>query len=233
MTRKSRFWIGLVLLAALLAMPLTGCNRSAAGDDVAELEEQMIREAEQNTPQETTPQETVVVEPGSSDQPTEPVPAPGAEATPEAPVATEQPAAETPGATPVTATETPADTATPVTTPAAPGTHVVQAGENLFRIALRYGISVDDLAKANNITNATVIYVGQVLTIPGSSTPPATTEPTTTPGSGVTIHVVQPGENLFRIALRYGLDYDYLARYNGITDPALVYVGQQIKIPPR
>jgi len=47
------------------------------------------------------------------------------------------------------------------------------------------------------------------------------------------VHVVQPGENLFRIALRYGLDYNYLASYNGITDPSRVFVGQQIKIPAR
>ena len=91
---------------------------------------------------------------------------------------------------------------------------------------------MDELARANNITNATVIYVGQVLTIPGGAAPVPPAAPTA-PASGETLHVVQPGENLFRIALRYGLDYVYLASYNGITDPNLVYVGQQIKIPPR
>ncbi len=45
-------------------------------------------------------------------------------------------------------------------------THVVQAGENLFRIALRYGVSMWDIAKLNNIYNLRLIYAGQVLLIP-------------------------------------------------------------------
>ncbi|MDX9953690.1 MAG: LysM domain-containing protein [Anaerolineae bacterium] len=230
MTRKSLSWIALMLLVVLLAAPLTGCNRSATGDDVAQLEEQMSQEAAQNT----TPEATTA--PDSTDATPEATTAP--DATTAAPVATEPPAAETPAATPaatpVTVTEVPTEVATPVTN--VPGTHVVQAGENLFRIALNYGLSADELAKANNITKDAIIYVGQILTIPAGGTPPVGGQPTPAPvdpGSGVTVHVVQPGENLFRIALLYQLDYDYLARYNGITDPTLVYVGQQIKIPPR
>jgi nucleoid-associated protein YgaU len=46
-------------------------------------------------------------------------------------------------------------------------THVVQPGENLFRIALKYGTTWPVLAAANNITNPNLIYVGQVLIIPG------------------------------------------------------------------
>ncbi len=229
MTRKSLLWTALMLLVVLLAAPLAGCNRSAAGDDVAQLEEQMNEEAAQNTGTEVTPQETAVAEPGTSEVTPEP-----AATTPAPETATETPSVVAPPTpTPVIVTEMPVPTSAPTTeTPALPGTHVVQAGENLFRIALRYGISVDELARANNITNATVIYVGQVLTIPGGAAPVPPAAPTA-PASGETLHVVQPGENLFRIALRYGLDYVYLASYNGITDPSLVYVGQQIKIPPR
>jgi LysM repeat protein len=43
---------------------------------------------------------------------------------------------------------------------------------------------------------------------------------------------VRPGDNLFRIALRYGMSYLYLAQYNGIADPSRIYVGQVIHIPP-
>jgi hypothetical protein len=42
-------------------------------------------------------------------------------------------------------------------------THVVQVGENLFRISLRYGIPLEQLAALNGITNIDLIYVGQVL----------------------------------------------------------------------
>ncbi len=48
-------------------------------------------------------------------------------------------------------------------------THTVQAGENLFRIALRYGRRLNTLASANGITDPTRIYVGQVLVIPDST----------------------------------------------------------------
>lgn len=44
--------------------------------------------------------------------------------------------------------------------------HIVQPGENLFRIAQCYCTTVDAIAEANNITNPNLIYVGQVLVIP-------------------------------------------------------------------
>lgn len=44
--------------------------------------------------------------------------------------------------------------------------HVVQAGENLFRIGLRYGVPYQQIAAANGITNVNQIFVGQVLRIP-------------------------------------------------------------------
>ena len=125
--------------------------------------------------------------------------------------------------------------------------HTVQAGENLYRISLRYGVTVTAIAQANSITNPNQIYVGQVLTIPTTAVQPtATPVPTTLPGTptatpaptaapppsvGETIHVVQPGENLFRIALKYGMTSATLASYNGIANPNLIYVGQKIRIP--
>ncbi|MBZ0319962.1 MAG: LysM peptidoglycan-binding domain-containing protein, partial [Anaerolineae bacterium] len=53
-------------------------------------------------------------------------------------------------------------------------THVVQPGENLYRISLRYGVSVQDIVTANNIANPNIIYVGQVLIIPVRGTTPPT-----------------------------------------------------------
>src|SRR2546425_12093965 len=45
-------------------------------------------------------------------------------------------------------------------------------------------------------------------------------------------HVVQPGETLYRIALRYGVTVGALAAYNGLSDPALIHSGQILNIPP-
>nr|HID14074.1 LysM peptidoglycan-binding domain-containing protein [Anaerolineae bacterium] len=108
-----------------------------------------------------------------------------------------------------------------------PIVHVVQRGENLFRIALRYGVTVDALAAANGLSNVSRIYAEQRLTIPTGG---STTSPTIS-SSGV--HVVQRGENLFRIALRYGTTAQALAAANGIVNTNRIYVGQRLVIPGR
>jgi len=105
-----------------------------------------------------------------------------------------------------------------------PIVHIVQRGENLFRIALRYGVTVNALAAANGLSNTSRIYVGQRLTIPTDNSPGPTP-----PSSGV--HIVRPGENLFRIALRYGITPQALAAANGIANPNRIYVGQRLVIP--
>lgn len=48
--------------------------------------------------------------------------------------------------------------------------HVVQQGENLFRISQRYGVSVEAFVQANNISDPGMIFIGQVLIIPAGPT---------------------------------------------------------------
>ena len=52
-------------------------------------------------------------------------------------------------------------------------------------------------------------------------------------GGGATYrtHVVQRGETLTRIALRYGTSWRVLASLNGLTNPNLIYVGQRLRVP--
>lgn len=57
--------------------------------------------------------------------------------------------------------------------------------------------------------------------------------PPQTTGSSHTIpltHTVQPGENLFRIALRYGTTAQHLMQINNLTNTHWIYVGQQLRI---
>jgi LysM repeat protein len=96
--------------------------------------------------------------------------------------------------------------------------HIVRRGETLYSIARRYGVNMWTIAHANGITNPNRIYVGQRLVIP-------TGQPTGT------VHVVQPGETLTRIALRYGVGVWAIARANGITNLNHIYVGQRLTIP--
>ncbi len=46
-------------------------------------------------------------------------------------------------------------------------------------------------------------------------------------------YMVKPGDTLAEIALRYGMDYQTLADYNGIVDPNVIFIGQRIEIPDR
>ena len=80
--------------------------------------------------------------------------------------------------------------------------HVVRAGENLYRIALRYGSTINAIAQENGITNPALIRSGTTLRIPGvvptpTPTPvtPVTPVPTTPPPPTAT-YTVRPGDTL-------------------------------------
>lgn len=49
--------------------------------------------------------------------------------------------------------------------PKTASTYTVQTGDNLFRIAIHFGVNLSKLASVNGITNVNKIYVGQVLNI--------------------------------------------------------------------
>ncbi len=66
---------------------------------------------------------------------------------------------------------------------------------------------------------------------PTADAPPEPTADSDPVGTGETIHVVQPGENLYQIGLLYGLTWQAIAEYNGITNPDAIDVGQELKIP--
>jgi LysM repeat protein len=106
--------------------------------------------------------------------PTEPTP------TPARPTATAAPPTSTATSTPL-----PSATAAPPTATPSATTHTVQAGETLFRIALRYGVTVEALKAANGLVSD-AIFAGQVLVIPpatGPTAPPPATQPA---GGGAT-----------------------------------------------
>jgi len=130
----------------------------------------------------------------------------------------------------LTATEAPVQSPTlpPTETPmptAAPLVHTVRAGETLSSVAARYGVTIDALIQANGLSSD-VIRAGQQLVIPGQAQPPAVA-PTPRPAT----HVVQRGENLAMIAQKYDVPVLDLMAANGISNPNLIKVGQELKIP--
>jgi LysM repeat protein len=74
------------------------------------------------------------------------------------------------------------------------------------------------------------LILGDVASLVVQSAVPSTTL-LTNDLSGPLYHIVQPGENLFRIALRYETSVMDIANANGITDLRRIFVGQQLLIP--
>ena len=101
--------------------------------------------------------------------------------------------------------------------------HIVQPGQNLFRIALRYNTTINAIARLNGITNTRLIRAGQRLRVVtcarGNSAPHYGAH-----------YVVRPGDTLFRIAMRYGVSVSRLMAANGLRS-TLIVPGQNLIIP--
>jgi LysM repeat protein len=122
-----------------------------------------------------------------------------------------------------TATQTPTDGSTPVP-PATGGQYIVQRGDTLYGIALRFNTTVEALATLNNITNPNAITAGTILNVPGTGN-------TGGPTGGPSTHVVRPGDNAFRIAIANGITVEQLVQANGLANANVVFVGQVLVIP--
>lgn len=92
-------------------------------------------------------------------------------------------------------------------------TYTVKSGDNLYGIANKYGVSVDELKSYNNLTS-NLLSLGQVLRIPVSN--------------GIT-YVVKSGDNLYDIARKYDTTVDLIKSKNGLTSNNLS-IGQILVI---
>jgi len=108
--------------------------------------------------------------------------------------------------------------------------HVVQRGENLYRIAIRYGTSVQAIMNANGLSNSNFIWVGQRLVIPGSGGSGSSSSGNSG-SSGGGVHVVQYGQNLSQIARYYGTSVQAIMNANGLSNPNFIWVGQRLRLP--
>ncbi len=96
--------------------------------------------------------------------------------------------------------------------------YVVQAGDSLWGIAARFGISMDDLADTNGIADPGQLSIGARLVIPGFEGL-----------SGVlAFQTVPVGENIDSLSHRYHMPREALLRLNRFTSPADAYAGSQL-----
>ena len=100
--------------------------------------------------------------------------------------------------------------------------HVVQRGENLFRIALQYDLFAEQVATANGITDSNSIIVGQRLIIPLK----------TVSSDQRLTHSISAGETLASIAAAYSQTEADLLSLNSLESAEAIYVGQELVIVP-
>lgn len=220
----SRHWFILSLL--LISLTLVACVRPLQDEDEAAATEDAAA-AETAQPDVSTPAPPAATT--ESQQPPEDSVGSGEEGVPES---GEQPTPEG-GEQPPAETEQPSEPPTE-SAEATQVTYVVKAGDTLFAIAQQYSVSVESIAAANGIATTSTLEIGQTLVIPvggdGEESAPPPPEPV--PPTEEQVHVVKPGENLFRIGLQYGYTVAELAAYNGIPNPHWIFPGQEIRIPP-
>ena len=102
--------------------------------------------------------------------------------------------------------------------------YTVVKGDSLYSIARRFGVSVQALKDANNLTSDT-LSVGQVLRIPSNDQ-----DNDINPPSGNVTYTVKKGDSLWSIASRYGISVNALREANNLTSDTLS-IGQVLIIP--
>ena len=204
-------FVGTVLLLAVLAalVLVAGCTRPVSTGPIPK------PQSAQSVTESPTPEAMSTVlatlAPGATATSAATSPEPTL-SPPQAPTATPEPVA----------TVAPVPTAT--TAPSSSGTsHTVKAGEWLFSIARKYGVSPYSLAQVNGIGAPYTIHPGQVLVIPSGGTVPV-------PGAGGT-YTVQRGDTIYSIARKLGKTPSAIINANNLVNPNFIFPGQVIKIP--
>ncbi len=101
--------------------------------------------------------------------------------------------------------------------------YIVQTGDTINTIALRFGISPQDLIAVNQISNPDLLTIGTPLKIPGYEGVSGTLKLTVAP----------LGANLRTISRKYGVDENVIIRLNQLTNPAQIYVGSTLILPEK
>ena len=107
-------------------------------------------------------------------------------------------------------------------------THNVVTGETLSGIAVNYGVTIQSLAQANDVTITSFVYIGQQLCIPGSSGGGGGGSGTR--GGGFW-YEVQIGDTLSRIAFNNGTTINAIMQANNLSNPNTVFWGTRLWIP--
>jgi membrane-bound lytic murein transglycosylase D len=101
-------------------------------------------------------------------------------------------------------------------------TYVVKAGDSLYNIANRHGVTTKKIQEVNKLTSFN-IAIGQSLTIPA---------PTKTAGAenGLKKYMVKKGENAFSIASGHNMPVDRFLSINNLSSGSVIFPGQKVYV---
>lgn len=102
--------------------------------------------------------------------------------------------------------------------------YTVQRGNTLSQIASRYGTTVEEIARINNIQNVNLIFPGQVLRIATNSN----INGNETNSTGKTYYTIKRGDTLYGISRRYGVTIQNIVSWNNIQNPNRIFPGQTL-----
>ena len=114
---------------------------------------------------------------------------------------------------------------------AANGYYTVKAGDTLYGISRKFGMSLSQLVSVNGISASSLIVPGQTLRVAGGATTSTVvkTNVTSSRTSGGN-YLVQPGDTLYSIARRSGMSLNSLLTLNGLSQSSVIYPGQSLTI---
>lgn len=110
----------------------------------------------------------------------------------------------------------------------------VKQGDSLWGIARRFGVSIEDIAKLNNININNSLQIGDKLRIPVKkevSLQEQRAVAQTTPVQQGQVYQVKEGDSLWTIARKFGVKIEEIARANGISPDKTLQIGDKLVIP--
>lgn len=111
---------------------------------------------------------------------------------------------------------------TAVEPPPADGYYTAQQGDNLYKIANKFGLTTKALMCLNNKKDYSVGILEKFLVVDSDGRCTQSPNPLTRVDNEkrtlTKVHVVEQGENLGKIALKYNMTVDNLCRLNGLDD---------------
>ena len=103
----------------------------------------------------------------------------------------------------------------------------IKEGDCLWTIANKFNLSVQEIAKANDIEEQEILCPGSLLIIPENKIDNSDKNNE----NATIVHKVKKGESLWDIAQQYRLSLDKISSVNNLKQPDSLYIGQEIHIP--